>query len=239
MRSRFLVHPVLIMLVIVAFSLLATGCTRTVTKYDKDGKPYSEQETDPVATLAAVILGSLILGAISIAAAGGGSYLPGQNRPMFADAGGNVMSDFSSRNFTFSSVRCIKLMDAQGNLISKHVIDVDKLRAGGSLVNISDVQISSEINKKALRRLANEIAKANNLTSVPKSVKTEVSYFSGSEDVMRLDAVSIPKDRIPEKGDSELTVMSDRGIYKTTTTLNENQQEEDSRQLSITVSNLN
>ena len=44
------------------------GCTKSVTKYRADGTPYTVEEDDWVATLAAVILALLAIGAIAVVA---------------------------------------------------------------------------------------------------------------------------------------------------------------------------
>ena len=42
-----------------------SGCTKTVTKYRADGTPYTVEEEDPLATLAAIVLALLVVGAIA------------------------------------------------------------------------------------------------------------------------------------------------------------------------------
>lgn len=238
--SRLLGNPILVMFVIVAFSFLATGCEKTVTKYDKDGKPYDAKEFDPVASLAALVLWTIGLSALAAVAAGSGSSLPNQHESMLAFAGSqDVVTDVPSG--MSSSLRCIKFIDSKGNLIGKQVIDVDKLRASRSIVNISDVQISSEIDEKVLKDFIHEIAKANNITSLPDSIKAEIS-FTDEKDTLRIDAVSIPKGKDSEDTISELTVMSNKGIiYKATTTLPEksDSKEYEHGQMSVTVNRLN
>ena len=46
-----------------ALAVCIFGCTKTVTRYRPDGTPYTEDVEDPVATLAAVVLLLIIVGA--------------------------------------------------------------------------------------------------------------------------------------------------------------------------------
>lgn len=240
-KLKFMTHPVIVVFTAFAFLFLVTGCERTVTKYDSDGKPYTDKEFDPWGTIGGILITGLVLGAIAAAASSsGGSYLHNQNRPMLAYAGNRgYITDASSG--MYSSARWFKLVDSKGNVISRHLIDVDRLMVSRSLVNISDVQITSKINKKLLRELVQEIAKANNLSSVPDSVKTEISYLGGEESTLRMDAVSIPRDKSKESNISELTVMSEKGIYRVSASMPEKGESQNnaSSHLSITVSSLN
>lgn len=238
---KFLTHPALVLFTAFAFLFLVTGCTRTVTKYDANGKPYTDTEPDPWGTIGAFIITCLVLGGIAAAASsGGGSALPVEHKTLLAYAGNRgYITDASSG--MIHSAKWFKLVDAKGNVISRHLIDVDRLMASRSLVTLSDVQITSKINKKLLRELVQEIAKANNLNSVPDSVKTEISYLGGEESTLRMDAVSIPKDKSNENRISELTIMSEKGIYRVTASMPEKAESENNlaSHLSITVSSLN
>lgn len=239
---KLLTHPALVLFTAVTFIFLITGCERTVTKYDENGKPYTDKEFDPGGTLAAFVITVLVLGGIAAAASssGGGTYLHNQNRPMLAYAGNRgYLTDASSG--MYSSAKSFKLVDSEGNLISEHLIDVDRLMASKSLVNISDVQISSHVNKTLLRKLVKEIARANNLTSIPGAVKANVSYFSSEGNEFRLNGVSIPKNKSKESSIAELTVMSEKGICRATASLPEKTELQTnlSRDFTITVSTLN
>ncbi len=188
--------------------------------------------------MAAYVLGVIIMGAIVAAASsGGGAYLYNPNKPMLAYAGNKgFITDASSG--LYNSVKCFKLVDAEGNLISEHLIDIDKLMASKSLVNVSDVQVSSKVDKRILRKLVQEIAKTNNLNSVPRAIKTDISYLAGKENTLRVDTVSIPEVKSSDNRISELTVMSERGIFKVSTALNEKSDRQEEGQLSVTVSQL-
>lgn len=237
--SKFFIHPVIVIFTIFAFSFLMTGCDRTVTKYDANGKPYSATEPDPGGTLAAYILTVIILGSIVACASssGGGAHLDNPNRPMFAYAGNKgYITDASSG--MYNPVKCFKIVDREGNIVSEHMIDVDKLLASRSVVNVSDVQVSSRINKKALESLVSEIAKANNLNSMPDSIKTEVSLADNGR-TLEIDDVSIPQIMEQENRNSRLTVISERGVFKVSAGLNEKPDSQEAGQLSVTVSQLN
>lgn len=234
--------PVFVMIFVSVFLCFVTGCERTVTKYDENGKPYDEKEFDAWGTLGAVILTSIALGAIAAAASssGDGSYLFNQDKPMLAYAGNKgVVTDASSG--LYSSVKTFKIVDAEGRLISTHSIDIDKLMVSRPLVDVRNVQVSCEINKESARRIVQEIAKAGNLRSMPSSIKTDVSFSSDEKGVLRLGAVSIAKEKSLNNRISELTVMSEKGIYNVTASLPEKAESPDAEQghLSITVSNLN
>ena len=241
MRSlKFTTHPVLVVFTAIAFLFLVTGCTRTVTKYDSEGKPYSDTEPDPWGAIGGIILTALILGAIAASAnsdSDTGSFLYGE-RPLFAYAGNkDSVTDVSSCKH--SSVKCFKLVDAQGNLISKHLIDINKLQFYGSLVDISEVQISADVDKRMLKKITQEIAKANNLKSVPNSLKAEVSFI-GKGDTLKVDAVTVTEMKASEENISELTLVSNKGIYRVTTTLPQNSESQRCKpnQLNVTVSQL-
>lgn len=236
--SKCLTNPVLVIFTAAAFLFLVTGCERTVTMYDKDGKPYSAKEPDPWGTIAGIILTGLVIGAIAVAAdSNSGSCLPNQHETMLAYAGNKgIVYDVSPG--MYSSVKCFRIMDADGNLISEHLIDVDKLLASKSLVNLSDVQLSSAVNMRMLRKLAREVAKANNLSTLPNAVKTDISYLADAENTLKVNRISIPVVDGKKSNASELTLMSEKGIFKISTSLHEKSNSE-SEQLSITVSKLN
>lgn len=50
---------------LLAFAAGLSGCTKAVTRYRSDGTPYTEDVDDPLATLAAVFLGLIFLGALA------------------------------------------------------------------------------------------------------------------------------------------------------------------------------
>ncbi len=214
--SRILSNPVLIMFIAVAFLFTVTGCEKTVTKYKADGTPYTEQEFDPVASLAAFLIFSIGVGALAAVAAGSGSSLPNQHESMFAFAGSqDVVTDVPSG--MSSSLRCIKFIDSKGNLIGRQVIDVDKLRASKSFVNISDVQVSSEINEKVLKDFVSGIAKANNITSLPDSIKADVSWMTDESGVLKINTVNVPQVATDSDGRaSKLVVATEQGFYSIT-----------------------
>lgn len=236
--AKCLTNPVLVIFTAAAFLFLVTGCTRTVTKYDANGKPYDTQEPDYWGTIGGIILTGLVIGGIAAAASsGGGSSLSNQNKTMLAYAGNRgYLTDAPSG--IYNSVKCFKLVDADGNIISEHLIDVDKLLASKSLVNVHEVQLSSAVNMRILRKLAREVAKANNLSTLPNAVKTDISYLTDAENTLKVNRVSIPVVSGKESNASELTLMSEKGIFKVSTSLHEKSNSE-SGQLSITVSKLN
>ena len=235
--SKFLVNPVLVVFTVVTFLFLTTGCNRTVTKYDANGKPYSEEEFDPWGTVGAVVLTMFVFGAIAAAAAPGGSSLPVEHETMFAYAG-NKGIIYDARSGIYNPVKRFRLTDSEGNLISEHFINIDKLMANRPVVNVSDVQASVKVNEKMLKKLVNEMAKANNLKSVPGAIKTEISFRTDEKNTLSIGAVSIPEDKSQESRVSELTVTSEEGVYKVSTILNEKPWGE-AGQLSVTVSQLN
>jgi hypothetical protein len=236
--SKFLCSPILVIFVSVAFLFLVTGCEKAVTYYDKDGKPYTVKEPDPWGTIGAVILTLFVVGAIAAGASSGdGASLPVEHKTMFAYAG-NKGIVYDAPSGIYNSVKCFKLIDSQGNIISEHLIDVDKLIASRSLVDVSDVQVSAKVNKRMLKKLVDEIAKANNLKSVPDTIKTEISCSADEKNTLMVNSVSIPADKGNENRISELMVMSEKGIFKVSTAMNENLSQ-DAGRLSVTVSQLN
>ena len=245
--SKFFIHPVLVLFIATAFLFFTAGCERAVTYYDKDGKPYTVKEADPWMTIGGILLTCIIIGAIAASAdsssgasssGASGVCLPNQGRVMFAHAGNKgIVYDVSSG--MYNPVKCFKLMDAEGNVISEHLIDVDRLLANRSFVNVSDVQVSSKVDKTMLRKLAQEIAKANNLNSMPNSIKTDISYLADEENTLKVDAVSIPVKDSQKSRNSGLTVISERGVFKVSAGLNEKLGSQEAGQLSVTVSQLN
>lgn len=236
--SKYLTHPALVILTAVCFLFLVAGCEKAVTYYDKDGKPYTVKEQDPWGTIGAIILTAIILGAIAASAdsnSDGTTFLHGE-RPLFAYAGnrGFITDAHSGMH---NPAKSFRIVDRKGNFISEHCIDVDKLLASRALVNLSEVQLYSMVDKKALKKLVSEAMTFNNLEHVPKAVRTNMSYVAG-ENVLRVSDISIPAITGQEKGVSELTVMSENGIYKVTTALNE-KSGQGTGQFSVTVSQLN
>ena len=244
--SKFFIHPVLVLFIATAFLFFTAGCEKAVTYYDKDGKPYTVKEADPWMTIGGILLTCIIIGAIAASAdsssgasssGASGVCLPNQGRVMFAHAGNKgIVYDVSSG--MYNPVKCFKLMDAEGNVISEHLIDVDRLLANRSFVNVSDVQVSSKVDKTMLRKLAQEIAKANNLNSMPNSIKTDIS-FADNGGVLKVNDVSIPVNDSQESRNSGLTVISERGVFKVSAGLNEKSDSPEAGQLSVTVSQLN
>ncbi|MDP1854245.1 MAG: hypothetical protein Q8L26_08615 [Candidatus Omnitrophota bacterium] len=239
--SKFFIHPVLVLFIATAFLFFTTGCERAVTYYDKDGKPYTVKETDPWMTIGGILLTCIIIGAIAASAdsssGASGACLPNQGRVMLAHAGNKgIVYDVSSG--MYNPVKCFKLMDAEGNVISEHLIDVDRLLANRSFVNVSDVQVSSKVDKTMLRKLAQEIAKANNLNSMPNSIKTDISFADNGR-ILKVNDVSIPVKDSQESRNSGLTVISERGVFRVSAGLNEKPDSQEAGQLSVTVSQLN
>lgn len=236
--SKCLTNPVLVIFTSVAFLFLITGCTRTVTKYDANGKPYDTQEPDYWGTIGGIILTGLAIGAIAaVADSNSGSSLPNHHKTMLAYAGNKgIVYDVSPG--MYNSVKCFRIMDADGNIISEHLIDVDKLLASKSLVNVREVQLSSAVNMRMLRKIARDVAKANNLSTLPNAVKTDISYLADAENTLKVNRVSIPVVSGEGSNTSELTLMSEKGIFKISTSLHDKSNLE-SEQLSITVSKLN
>lgn len=216
---RFLTHPILVIFTAAAFLFLVTGCEKAVTYYDKDGKPYTVKEPDPWGTIGGILLTCIIIGAIAAAADSNAdsnsvSSLSNRHGTMFAYAGNkSFVTDASSG--MYSSAKCFELLDMEGNTVSRHRIDMDKLQTSKPLVDISEVQVSIEVNKRTLRKLVREIKRTSNLSSVPESIKADVSFLPDESDALKINAVSTPQPETDSGGKiSELILASPHGFYR-------------------------
>lgn len=233
-NSKFSTHPILVMFTVVAFLFLATGCERTVTMYDKDGKPYTVKEFDPWMTIGGILLTCIVISVIAYSLEPDDSSFLYKERPLFAYAKTqDVMSDALPGMITGG--KWIRLVDSHDNLISEHLIQLNKLQLSTPLVNMSEVQLSAEVDEQALKNLIRNIAKANKLNSIPSSIKADVSLLSGESDVVRINAISVsqPEADLGSRA-SGLILVSEHGLYRVTTI-----PDKEPGQFSITVSQLN
>lgn len=231
MRIKFLTHPVLVVFTTVTFLFLVTGCERTVTKHDSQGKPYDTTEFDPAATLCAVILWALVLGAIAASGSDSGTFLH-EEKPLLAYAKTqDVMTD--ALPDTNIHAKLIQVVDLQGNLISRHLISLDRLQLGRQVINLSEIQLSTEINQQALKSLIRNIAETNSLNSFASSIEADVSWLS--DYTIKINAVNMPQfgndstNRV-----SELTLASEHGLYHITAI-----PDKESTHISVKVSQVN
>jgi len=234
--SKFLTHPILVMLTVIAFSFLVTGCERTVTKYDANHKPYTAKEFDPWMTIGGIILTCLVIGALAAAAAdsgsGGSSYIY-ERRPLYARAvNKNVMSDVSVGLSAYG--KWILVVDANDKLISKHLIQLNRSQLAQKTLSLSDVQLSSKINEEALKDLMRDIAKTSKLKQIPESIRANVSFLHDEPNALKINTVSLPEIEANSDGKiSEFILTSLHGIYRITSV-----PDKDSKGVSITVSQL-
>lgn len=186
--SRGVTHRVMACLVAVAFAFCMTGCERTVTKYDETGKPYSEKEFDPWMTIGGFILFGIILGGVIYAAEVNSSELLDEDKTLLAYApSGNTASD--ALPLLSGKARWIEVLDPHGNLLSRHLIRTDRLNAGEQLLNMSEVQVSSDINEEVLRDVMGEFA-ASQGQEVPEAIQARVSFVGDGTGVMKISRLS-------------------------------------------------
>ncbi len=197
-------------MVIVAFLGLTVACERTVTKYDSNGQPYTATEFSAWETVGAIILLGLVLGAFAAnSQPDDGSFLN--------DAGSLVASAYALNAplpTKYTGKKWIRLVDARGNVVGTHLVNLDALYPEKRIFDLAEVQLSSDIDRLALWDMMHEITEGDGLESIPNSVKATVSSIPGSDYVLRIDEISRAPDANPEKGDSVLVISSENGLYR-------------------------
>jgi len=190
-----------------------TGCERTVTKYDGTGKPYSEKEFDPWMTIGGLILTGLALTAIAFAAEGSGSKLLSDDKELLAYApSGNTAND--ALPLLSGKARWIEMLDPHGNLLSRHLMRTDRLKTGEQLLNISEVQVSSDINEEVLRNLMEEFT-ASQGQEVPEAIQVRVSFVGDEQGVLRIKSLDgVKKDAVRPGSTVTRFITSPLGVFR-------------------------
>ena len=100
---------------------------------------------------------------------------------------GNTASD--ALPLLSGKARWIEVLDPHGNLLSRHLIRTDRLSAGEQLLNMSEVQVSSDINEEVLRDVMGEFA-ASQGQEVPEAIQAHVSFVGDGTGVMKISRLS-------------------------------------------------
>ena len=224
---------------IVAFMSLTVACERSVTRYDDNGKPYNSKEFSSMETVGAIVLLMLVLGALAASGSGSGGSNLHEEGDMFAHLNNNnAMTDALSK---IDNTMWIQIEDDKGNIISQHLINPDALQSDMGIINMSDIELASEINKDVLRKLIKDISRDNNLNSIPETIRADISILLDKPNVLRISGVNVLSESNLDKGDSVIILDTGHGLYQSIVKATEKIQSfsERSKQYSIVVNQLN
>lgn len=214
---KIILHKFLAVFIIVAFLGLTSACERTITKYDPNGKPYHAKEFSAGQSLAALLMALLVFGLfIRVASSNNnfdGTFLYNDEKLTASLKNNESVSDSLLNE---PHMKWVKVVDSEGNLIGRQMIDLRKLSGSEKIISHLDTQLSSVIDEPALMKLINDNSLGKDINSIPKSIEIEASYVPAEMKII-IKTVNINPKTDLRRGDSVLIYDSGRGIYRSIT----------------------